>query len=510
MKPYDRLNQPAPPLVSSETFAPLRAKGSKIPWEGPFKKTPHKYSTTAVIPVLDTPEELALVVQILELQTVKPFIVIVDTGSTDENLAEIIKLRSETVEVHSLRFNGVKHPSDFVAIAMDFAQNRCQTEWLFCTHADCFLKKQNVIEEFIAIAEREGNPAVGYQISPRPHEGWEGMISHTATLLNMRWCLQNGVSWNQWRCMINRGYSDHSPDPARANMPDTEVNLNDVLCSKGVDPYLVDADNPVEHNQERNEDHRIDHARSLTSAKIQQNSHLKKAQPWADDAMLKARSRIEKWKSSNLVRQHSLNLSPYRDGLPLMISGSGQGGTTAVMRSLASGMRGMQTFFLPESRNAEDDLMLAMRKIPHEDKIFDFTKVFNERMKEYGSKWITKIPQSVKCADSLGDGVAFNWLIITRDPLASTLSFIANSDHIKDAENQFMHRRNSLRNIQVAGFALAKDTGVLFVDYESLMLRTEGVLTEISKWMGAEIDLEKAMEQIIPRDPRYKGDFSGF
>jgi glycosyltransferase involved in cell wall biosynthesis len=290
---------PTPPAPSTETHAPVRQTRQPLPWTGPYEVKPWSYGVTVGIPVLDTPDELELVVELLRMQTVRPFIVIVDTGSSDENLARILALRASDVEVHSLRFNGLKHPSDFPAIAMELIQHRTQTEWLFCTHADCFLKRRDVIEEFIGIARRENTPAVGYQISPRRHEGWEGMISHTATLLRMPDILRMGVGWNQWRVCLLHGIEDHSPDPDRANWPDTEVLLNYVLRQHGVTPYLVDRDAPVEMNFERNEDHRIDHCRTLTAGKLYSPGHYAKASIWADDARAKARARLAQWKEDD-------------------------------------------------------------------------------------------------------------------------------------------------------------------------------------------------------------------
>lgn len=294
------ITEPTEAEAPTLRFAPLRGSyATRLPWEGPFIKKPWHYGVTVGIPVLDTPDELAMVVALLRKQTVAPFIVIVDTGSTDDNLAKIANLRAEDVEVHSLRMNGVKHPSDFPAIAMELIQARTQTEWLFCTHADCFLKRRDVIEEFINIAVRVNVPAVGYQISPRAHADWEGMLGHTATLLRMPDILRMGVGWNQWRVCLLEGIEDHSPDPAKANWPDTEILLNYTLRKNGITAYIVDKDNPVEKNRERNEDHRIDHCRTLTAGKLYSSEHYAKAIVWVEDAMAKARQRLEEWSRSD-------------------------------------------------------------------------------------------------------------------------------------------------------------------------------------------------------------------
>lgn len=492
-------------------------------WEGNADDLPHDYLVTAVIPLCDTPDEIELVVNLLSLQTVKPFIILIDTGSLASNFNRVDALAVEfdNVEVHRLQFKGVKHPSDLVSMAMDFAQGRVQTKWMFCTHADVFLKRRDVIEEFIQIAEREGSPAVGYQISPRSHEGWEGMISHTATLLDQEWCLDNGVTWNQWRCVRGRGFNDHSPNPNRTNMPDTEVNLNDVLRSKGITPHLVDIENPVEINRSRNEDHRIDHARSLTSAKIMKSSHYESAKNWSADAMEKAKERIQQWKQFDerikipLVvtgRASGLVYSPWKKSYPLMISGGGQNGTTAVMRMLSSALNDYRSFFHSGSRNAEDELMLALMGLNHEsysNETFDFQKVYSDRMNQFSHRWITKIPSATLRLKKMPEMAKFNWIVVTRDPLASTLSWAEQSNQHDQIEYQFQKRAKEMTKVQEIARELAKETGVMVVSYDSLLTRPADTLTQIGKWLDVDLnskDLKSGVSEIIPCDSRYWGD----
>jgi len=277
-------------------WAPCRGNGRQNrPWEGKHPIKPWDHAVTAAIPCIDTPELVSLVVELLLLQDVRPFVVIIDTGSTPENMEKLRKLERPGVEIHSLRFEGVMHPSDFPAIAMDFAFARCQTEWLFCTHADCFLKRRDVLSEFIRLAKEHETPAVGYQISERPHEGWEGMVSHTATLLRMDDMLRHGFSWNQRRICLLSGIGKHFPDPSRNNWPDTEIMLNVGMREVGITPFLVDRDDPVEINYRRNEDHRIDHVRSYTSGLLWNFKHRYKMDPILAEAMEAGKARVIKW-----------------------------------------------------------------------------------------------------------------------------------------------------------------------------------------------------------------------
>src|SRR5690606_38238850 len=87
------------------------------PWEGWCKKKPWDYKVTAAIPCLNTYETLSICIELLRMQTVKPFIMPIDTGSIDPIFDKIQKFRSEDVEVHSIRLNGCRHPSDYPAMA---------------------------------------------------------------------------------------------------------------------------------------------------------------------------------------------------------------------------------------------------------------------------------------------------------------------------------------------------------------------------------------------------------
>ena len=129
------------------SIAPIRDDlNNSIPWEGDCVNRPWSYQITAVVPVIDTVEELKVCVELLQLQTIQPFIIIIDTGSTEANYKEIEKLRSEDIEVHSIRLNGVLHPSDLPAMAMDLGFSLCRSDYLFATHSDCFLSRINLLE----------------------------------------------------------------------------------------------------------------------------------------------------------------------------------------------------------------------------------------------------------------------------------------------------------------------------------------------------------------------------
>lgn len=270
--------------------APIRNKDVESkPWEGEGKK-PWHYRVTAAIPHLDTPETLPVIIDTLRMQTERPFIQIIDTGSTPENLEQVESLRSEDVEVHVLRLNGVRHPSDFPAMAMDLAQSACRTEYLFCTHADCFLRERTVVEGMVELCRE--HKAVGYEISPRLHDDWRGMLGHTCTMFHIPTLDRLGAGWSMRRLATMYGLENHEPDPMRPNWPDTELLINYQLREAGITPFLIGS----EKNHQRNQTRHFDHCRSLVSGRLYSPEYAAKSQKWLDKAMRDAKQRLESWR----------------------------------------------------------------------------------------------------------------------------------------------------------------------------------------------------------------------
>lgn len=260
------------------------------PWEGSCRKKPWRYLVTAAIPVMDTPDTLGVVIDILRLQSERPYVVVIDTGSLPEQFSQIERFRAEDVEIHSLRLNGVQHPSDFPAMAMDVAFTVCRTPYLFATHADCFLRKRSLLEELVQLC-RERSPVVGYELSPRQHKDWKGMFGHTCTMFDMAVMDQIGAGWSMRRLARLFGVTDHAPDPRRPSWPDTELLLNYLVRERGIRPHLIGG----EENSLRTRDDNIDHCRSLTSGLLYNPAHYAQARSWAREAMAEARQRIVEW-----------------------------------------------------------------------------------------------------------------------------------------------------------------------------------------------------------------------
>lgn len=249
------------------------------------------------MPTMDTPESLELCVEILRLQTERPYIIVVDTGSEPENLERTLEMHSDDLEVHCIRQNGMLHPSDPVCVALDMAQSMCRTEYMFSTHSDAFLMRRDFVEWALSMCGEESSglyPVVGYEISPRNHDDWKGMISHTATMYHVPTLDRIGFGWSMRRLASMCGLRNQEPHPERPNWPDTETLGNMILREHGVRTKIIGS----ESNFSRNTDENIDHARSITLGLLYAPDYHRVASEWFKDAMDKAKSRIELWKTS--------------------------------------------------------------------------------------------------------------------------------------------------------------------------------------------------------------------
>jgi hypothetical protein len=264
------------------------------PWRGNCPKKPWDYEITAVIPVIDTVESLSICVEIIRLQTLRPYIIVIDTGSEPENLEKIMSMHAEDLEVNCIRLNGTQHPSDSVCMAMDLAQSLCRTEYMFATHSDVFIRRRDFLEHLLSMCgEEEGKwPVVGYEMSPRAHDDWRGMISHTASMYHIKTLDKIGFGWSMRRLASMYGLKSHEPSPDRPNWPDTEILGNIILRQNGIRTKTIGS----ELNFQRNKDENIDHCRSMSLGMLYSKSYQNKAEPWIKQAMEEANERISLWK----------------------------------------------------------------------------------------------------------------------------------------------------------------------------------------------------------------------
>lgn len=249
---------------------------------------PWKYQITAAIPVIDHPDLLSIVITLLRLQTERPYILVIDTGSTPENFEQIAAMRAADVEIHTIHAHGWRHPSEPVATAMDLATLLCQTPYFFTTHIDCFLVRRDVLAEMLQLAARY--KAVGYQLTERPDPEWQYALGHTCTMFEMATVDRIGMQWSLRRYHIQTDRSWGNA-PETGGWPDTESLFNRQLRAAGIKPYLFG----TERNFLRTQDGTIDHCRSVPSAALYRHPYRDRMADQLQDAVTQARARIAKW-----------------------------------------------------------------------------------------------------------------------------------------------------------------------------------------------------------------------
>jgi hypothetical protein len=252
-------------------------------------RAPWDYQVTAAIPHLDTPETLPLLLGLLALQTVRPYVLLLDTGSCPATLTYLESLRGRGVEIHYLRAHGYRHTSAPVTTALDVAHALCRTEYLFHTHSDVFPRRRDLLEWLLGLC-RADQPVVGYEMSPRPDTNeWRNVVSHTCTLLHMPTIRRAGATWS-----MERYWESGEAAPQQDGYPDTEQPFDRCLRRAGIYPYLIGHD----ANYARYTDANIDHVRSLTGLRLhhRDTEHHRTAEANLLSACREARARITAWK----------------------------------------------------------------------------------------------------------------------------------------------------------------------------------------------------------------------
>jgi hypothetical protein len=246
---------------------------------------------TIAIPCVDHAEETQVIIDLYRAGKEKPYFLIIDTGSTPEENAKLLALRAPDVEVYDIRTNGVQHPSDLPAIAMDLAFSRCSTPFCFATHNDCFPNRRDLLSFYLSCMEG-GFDVVGYEMSPRSVKGWEGIPSHTATMYRMLSMDRIGAGWSLRRWNALFGHLSRRDDAVAVGWPDTEVLLGELIRQHGLKWFRTGS----EKNHARHCDPNIDHCRSLSSSGLYAAEYHAKAKEWMRDALAKARARVEEWR----------------------------------------------------------------------------------------------------------------------------------------------------------------------------------------------------------------------
>ena len=255
-------------------------------------RKPWDYRVSICIPHLDTPEQLELGVALWRLQTVKPYFIVIDTGSSPSALERISRLRGPDLEIHCFQKAEYRHPSSVVALALDLAHGRCQTPHLLHTHTDVFPTKRNFLEWLIAQATPE-SPIAGWRMSPRNRGEWRECVSHTATMIDNRVFRARGLSWNL------DAYMSATGEVGAGGWPDTESGLGLSMSRAGVQPKILGDE--VNHQRLITDWH--DHPRSYTCDKSSGRAGRDMAA-----AMVDARRRLAEWSGQTPPVQKELKI----------------------------------------------------------------------------------------------------------------------------------------------------------------------------------------------------------
>lgn len=280
----------APPASSYQFIAPGQSKHLRKPHHGVLSRKPWDYPVTVCMAHLDTPDIIPTTIALHNLQTIKPYILVIDTGSSDENSALLELNRAENVEIHYLRGHGWLHSSEVIAAALDVAHAVCRTEFLFHTHVDCFLRRRDWLAYLMSICNST-NPVVGYQMSERRNAEADLCIGHVAAMCHVPTLVRHGVTWN-----MARHHDLRATHTFAGGWPDTETGFNRCIRAAGFMPQFVGR----ETNYERQITNDFDHPRHYTASNVYTvASHIYRINraAWMEAALSDAKLRIHEWES---------------------------------------------------------------------------------------------------------------------------------------------------------------------------------------------------------------------
>jgi len=279
----------APKAQLFTEWAPVRGIPTAKAWEGAAGIKPWDFACECHLAVLDPGVHLEVVIALLRAQSVRPYIVITDTGSRPENLERLEAMRAPDLELHSLRFSGNRHPSDPVAVACDLAFAMCRTEKIILTHDDVFLRQRTSLEQLLEMTCKS-SPAVGFRMTPRDHPLWTTTVAHSLACFHMPTMRRIGATWNLRRAAEMMG-AEHDQRGRLGNALDTETCLSLVLGEFGIKPLILGE----EANFEQTIHPLARHLRTLTGSSLYSPAHYAKTQGWLSEALAEATTNLEEW-----------------------------------------------------------------------------------------------------------------------------------------------------------------------------------------------------------------------
>ena len=259
-------------------------------FESRSKVKPWDFDCEVTLPHYESMDTLPTVVALLRAQSIRPFISIVDTGSSVETMVKLESMRASDLEIHYLRFNGVRHISDFPAAACDLAFSICRSPYLVTMHTDVFLRTRMALESLLA--ETEKSCAVGFQMTPRCREEWKTTVAHTFACFYMPTMDAIGAGWSLRRaCNLSLNEATHAVKGTWGDMLDTETCLSMVLRDNGIRPHFIG----TEDNFQETVHPWVRHVRTLTGSRLYCPSKKAEAERRLEIAMEEAKQNLKSW-----------------------------------------------------------------------------------------------------------------------------------------------------------------------------------------------------------------------
>lgn len=232
---------------------------------------------TAIIPTRYAPPTLAATIHTLLRQDLLIDILLVDTGTADHDYQQwrTACQRIQRVAVTKIKPSRPDYPSHVIAAAIDLGCDLATTSHVLLTHDDVWLRHRGVLRDLFRRMIRAATPIIGYQMSPRSHltDEWEGMISHTLTLIDLDWLRSEKLRWD-----MSAALPPAWSGAVRPGWPDTETAFGRAMKTRGIYPTFIG----YETNNPHHQDPWITHRRSLTSHRLYQRNITMPDQDWIE------------------------------------------------------------------------------------------------------------------------------------------------------------------------------------------------------------------------------------
>lgn len=256
-------------------------------------------SVMVAIPHRSTVPLLKAVLPLWRHQTVSPWIMVVDTGSTEKELADLdvlVRQGSINTLIQIEQPDDAVHYCGRIAQACEMAQMYAfgkNIEFLFHTHSDVFPMRRDLLEMYLRIC-RSDEPVVGYHMSSRDdrsgalRELWRGMVGHTMTMCHCPTLKKHQILWSRKAAEERFGIKTLLKDSW-----DTEVTFNKSLREAGIKPLFLGFDT----NYEKMVDCNHVHCRSYPSQSLffSESDYAKKSAQWVADEIQSAAAREWAW-----------------------------------------------------------------------------------------------------------------------------------------------------------------------------------------------------------------------